>query len=93
MEQIYLKTAPKLQNSFTYVTRSQVMEGADPEEQMLLPGSSHKLVAQTLKVPELATEVERAIRQVETTLARDMALERERLEVEAHRKEQGRQRK
>jgi nitrogen-specific signal transduction histidine kinase len=93
MEQIYLKTAPKLQNSFTYVTRSQVMEGADPEEQMLLPSSSHKLVAQTLKVPELATEVERAVRQVEATLARERALKQERLEMEAHRKEQGRQRK
>jgi hypothetical protein len=93
MEQIYLKTAPKLQNSFTYVTRSQVMEGADPEEQMLLPSSSHKLVAQTLKVPELATEVERAIHQVEATLAREMTLEQERLEVETHRKEQGQQRK
>jgi hypothetical protein len=93
MEQIYLKTAPKLQNSFTYVTRSQVMEGADPEEQMLLPGSSHKLVAQTLKVPELATEVERAIRQIKATLAREMALEQERLEMETHHKEQRRQRK
>ena len=69
------------------------MEGADPEEQMLLPGSSHKLVAQTLKVPELATEVERAIHQVEATLAREMTLEQERLEMEAHRKEQGQQRK
>ena len=38
MEQIYLKTAPKLQNSFTYVTRSQVMEGADPEDRA--PGES-----------------------------------------------------
>jgi nitrogen-specific signal transduction histidine kinase len=93
MEQIYLKTAPKLQNSFTYVTRSQVMEGADPEEQMLLPDSSHKLVAQTLKVPELATEVERAIRQIKATLAREMVLEQERLEMEAHHKEQRRQRK
>ena len=69
------------------------MEGADPEEQILLPGSSHKLVAQTLKVPELATEVERAIHQVEAALAREMTLEQERLEMEAHRKEQGRQRK
>jgi len=93
MEQIYLKTAPKLQNSFTYVTRSQVMEGADPEEQMLLPASSHKLVAQTLKVPELAAEVERAIHQVETTLAREMALEQERLEMETHRKKQEQQQK
>jgi nitrogen-specific signal transduction histidine kinase len=93
MEQIYLRTAPNLQNSFTFVTRSQVMEGVDPEEQMLLTGSSHKLVAQTLNVPELGGEVERAVRQVEATLARQNALEEERLEMEAHRKEQEQQRK
>jgi len=69
------------------------MEGADPEEQILLPASSHKLVAQTLKVPELAAEVERAIHQVETTLAREMALEQERLEMETHRKKQEQQQK
>ena len=69
------------------------MEGADPEEQILLPASSHKLVAQTLKVPELATEVERAIRQVEATLAREMTLEQERLEMETHRKKQEQQQK
>ena len=93
MEQIYLKTAPNLQNSFTYVTRSQVMEGIDPEEQMLLTSSSHKLVAQTLNVPELAAEVERAAHQVENTLVRQKALEEERLEMEAQRKEEEQERK
>jgi hypothetical protein len=93
MEQIYLRTAPHLQHSFTYVTRSQVMEGSDPEEQMLLTSSSHKLVAKTLNVPELAAEIERAVRQVEVSLARQKALEEERLEMEAHRKEQEQERK
>jgi hypothetical protein len=93
MEQIYLRTAPNLQNSFTYVTRSQVIEGSDPEEQMLLTGSSHKLVAKILNVPELAGEVERAVRQAEASLARQKALEEERLEMEAHRKEQEQERK
>jgi hypothetical protein len=92
MEQIYLRTAPNLQNSFTYVTRSQVIEGSDPQEQMLLTGSSHKLVAKILNVPELAGEVERAVRQAEASLARQKALE-ERLEMEAHRKEQEQERK
>jgi hypothetical protein len=93
MEQIYLRTAPNLQNSFTYVTRTQVMDGADPEEQMLLTDSSHKMVAQTLNVPELGGEIERAVHQVEAALAQQKALEEERLEMEAHRKEQEQQRK
>lgn len=69
------------------------MEGADPEEHMLLTASSHKLVAQSLNVPELGGEIERAFRQVEDTLARQNALEEERLEMEAHRKEEEQQRK
>ena len=69
------------------------MEGADPEEQMLLTSSSHKLVSQILKVPELDGEVERAIHQVEAGLARQKALEKERLEMEAHRKEEEQQRR
>lgn len=93
MEQIYLKTAPKLQNSFTYVTRSDVMDRVNPEEQMLLTDSSHKLVAQTLNVLELGGEVERAVRQVQATLARQKALEEERLKLEAHRKAQEQERK
>ena len=66
------------------------MEGSDPEEQMLLTGSSHKLVAKILNVPELAGEIERAVRQVEVGLARQKDLQEERLKMEAHRKEQER---
>lgn len=93
MEQIYLETAPTLQDSFTFVTRSQVMEGTDPEDQMLLSKGSHKLVAQSLNVPELSGEVERAVSQVEQTLERARALEEEKLELERHQKEQEKQRK
>jgi len=88
MEQIYLRAAPNLQNSFTYATRSQVWEGTDPEEQMLLTSSSHKLVAEILNVPELDAEVARAVHQVETGLARRKALEKERLEMGVRRKEE-----
>lgn len=52
-------------HSFTFVTRSQVLNGNDPEETMLLKPGAHKLVAKTLEVPELAAEVERAVAQVE----------------------------
>ena len=69
------------------------MEGADPEEQMLLTRSSHKLVAKTLNIPELGVEVERAVYQVEAALAQKKALEEERLQMEIHRKEQEQQRK
>jgi len=93
MEQIYLKTAPDLQNSFAFVTRTQVLEGSDPEEQLLLKSGSHKVVAQILNVAELGGEVERAIHQVEASLAQQKALEKERLELEAHRKAQEQERK
>jgi len=88
MEQIYLKTAPKLQDSYTFVTRSQVMEGSDAEDQMLLTKDSHKLVAQSLNVPELGVEVERAIHQVEQTLERAKILKEEKQELERYQKEQ-----
>ena len=95
MEQIYQRIAPDLQNSFTFVTRTQVLEGTDPEEQMLLTGSSHKFVSQTLNVPELGGEVERAVHQVEASLAREKVSEKERLEMETEtqRKEQEQERK
>jgi len=71
IESIYRKVAPHLQNSFIFVTRSQVVEGTDPEEQMLLTASSHTLIAKSLNVPELSGEVERAVRQVEASLKRE----------------------
>ena len=71
METIYNQIAPNLLNSFTFVTRSQVLEGIDPEEKMLLQPGAHKLIAKSLKVPELAAEVERAVRQVKESLDRE----------------------
>lgn len=86
MEQIYLQTAPKLQDSFTFVTKSQVMDGTDPEDQMLLTNASHKLVAKSLNVPDLGAEVERAVHQVEASLDRAKAFEEERQKLETDRK-------
>lgn len=68
MESIYNQNAPNLLNSFTFVTRSQILEGVDPEESMLLQPGAHKLVAESLEVPQLAAEVERAVRQVKESL-------------------------
>jgi hypothetical protein len=75
MENIY-KTAPNMSKNFTFVTRSQILEGIDPEESMLLQPGAHKLVAKNLEVPELAAEVERAIRQVNESLEREVEQER-----------------
>lgn len=71
IETLYEQVAPKLSNSFTFVTRSQVLEGTDPEEKMLLQPGVHKLIAESLEVPELAIEVERAVRQVKESLDRE----------------------
>jgi hypothetical protein len=90
MERIYSMTAPKLLHSFTYVTRSQVLEGRDPEELMLLKRGSHKLVANSLEVPELGAEVERAIRQAEESIEREAAEIKRRMETPVEQKEQKR---
>jgi hypothetical protein len=88
IESIYNKTAPNLLNSFTFVTRSQVLEGTDAEERMLLQPDTHKLIAQSLEVPELAAEVERAVRQVSGSLERRAEQEKQQVEAESKAKEQ-----
>lgn len=55
-------------HTFKFVTRNQVEEGSDPTEEIILPSGSHNIVAKTLEVPELGTEVERAVWQVEQAL-------------------------
>lgn len=84
MESIY-STPPNLSKSFTFVTRTQVLEGVDPEESMLLQPGAHKLVAKNLEVPELAAEVERAVRQVKQSLQRQ--IEQERQQIDAREKQ------
>jgi hypothetical protein len=88
IESIYNKTVPNLLNSFTFVTRSQVLEGTDPEESLLLQPGSHKLVARSLEVPELAAEVERAVRQVKESLERQAEQETQQMEASSKEKEQ-----
>jgi len=64
------------------------MEGTDPEDQMLLTSSSHKIVAHSLEVPELSAEVERAVYQVQASLDRAKTLEEEKHKLEADQAEQ-----
>ncbi len=87
VESIYQRAAPNLLNSFTFVTRSQVLEGVDPEESMLLQPGAHKLVAENLQVPQLAAEVERAIRQVKESLDQEAKHERQTIQEASKEKE------
>lgn len=67
-EDIYRKTAPHLLNSYSFITPSQLAENLEPEEELLLTASSHSMVAQSLGVPELSGEIERAVWQVQRQL-------------------------
>ena len=90
IESIYNKTAPNLSNNFTFVTRTQILEGIDPEELMLLQPGAHKLLAKSLEVPEVAAEVERAVRQVKESLEQQTQQERQQTEGASKEKEQRR---
>lgn len=79
---------PNLLSRFTFVTRTQVLDGNDPEERMLLLPGAHTLVAKSLEVPSLAAEVERAVRQVKESIELQSEQEREQMEVARKEKEQ-----
>jgi hypothetical protein len=49
---------------FHFVTRSQILDGSAPPEQLILTRNTHNKIAKALGVPELGGEVERAIWQV-----------------------------
>jgi hypothetical protein len=68
IESIYKTVAPNLQNSYHFVTRNQVLDGEDPREELLLTTDSHSMVSKTLHVPELSGEIERAVKQVTTSM-------------------------
>jgi hypothetical protein len=87
LEAVYCKTAPDLLNSFTYVTRSQVLDGTDPEEKLLLTASSHTMIADAVGVPELGTELERAVHQVKQSLKREEADRQAKEQLEASRED------
>ena len=68
IEEIYRKTAPHLLNSYSFLTPNHLAESTEPDEELLLTSSSHTMVAQSLGVPELSGEVERAVWQVQRQL-------------------------
>lgn len=67
-------------------TRNEVIPFESPEtpsETMLLSPSSGRLIAECLEIPAIEQEVERAIRQVETSLRAERELEREKARLSA----------
>lgn len=65
VESIYTRFAPYEESTFDFVTAAEVEEGKVKQEQLLLPAGAHTDVANTLHVPELSGEVERALWQIE----------------------------
>jgi hypothetical protein len=70
LEDLYEKVAPEAPD-YTFVTTSQVRDGTAPKETLILPPGNHNLIAKTLEVPELSSEVERAVWQVERALRKE----------------------
>lgn len=70
IEELYEEVAPDSPD-FTFVTRSQVLDGSAPPDQLILPADSHNLVAEVTGVPELSGEVERAVWQIERQFQRE----------------------
>lgn len=71
MENLYRRFAPSLEDSFEFVTRSQIEENTASKEEAILPSGAHIEVAKKLEVPELSGELERAIWQVEQGFAKE----------------------
>ncbi len=47
------------------------MDGTAPKEILILPAGNHNVIAKTLGVPELSSEVERAVWQVGNALRKE----------------------
>lgn len=70
IEELYEKVAPDAPD-FTFLTRSQVLDGSAPSERIILPADSHVVVAEVTGVPELSGELERAIWQIQRQFQRE----------------------
>lgn len=73
VEGIYEQYAPYLQQSFEFVTRAQIEEGTVQKEQSLIPAGAHNVIAKSLEAPELSSEVERAVWQIEQAIQKEEA--------------------
>lgn len=74
LEDLYEKVAPDAPD-FTFVTATQIEEGTAPKETLILPPGHHNQIAKILSVPELSSEVERAVWQVERAFRKAQSTE------------------
>lgn len=70
LEDLYEQVAPDAPD-YHYVTRSQLLDGSAPKETLVLPAGNHNIIAKTLEVPELSSEVERAVWQIGNALRKE----------------------
>ncbi|KAJ9642773.1 uncharacterized protein PV06_03612 [Exophiala oligosperma] len=64
LEDLYEQVAPDAPD-FKFLTRTQILDGSAPPEQIILPADSHNVVAKATGVPELSGEIERAVWQIQ----------------------------
>jgi hypothetical protein len=79
IEELYDHIAPESPD-FNFVTASQVEDGTQPKEKLILTATCHTVVARVLQVPELSGEVERAVWQVKNQLKQEDAVASKKLE-------------
>ena len=70
LEDLYEQIAPDAPD-YNFVTRSQLLDGSAAKETLILPSGNHNVIAKTLGVAELSSEVERAVWQVENALRKE----------------------
>ena len=82
LEDIYAKLANGTPTPFKLSTEPPSQTKIDLEERLLLDETSHINIAKTLEVPELAHEVERAVKQVRKAIRSQQELVQEKKEIE-----------
>lgn len=84
IEALYDRIAPGMQDSFEFVTRSQLEEGNIKKERLILTAGAHVDISKTLEVPELSGEVERAVWQVEQASIKAEKEQEQKRQLETH---------
>lgn len=72
LEDLYEDVAPDAPD-YKFVTKTQIDHGSVAKETLILPSGHHNSIAKAVSVPELSSEVERAVWQVENALRKEQA--------------------
>lgn len=83
LEEVYSKLAHGTPPPFKVSAETPSPTNVDLSEKMLLDDSSHTTLAQTLDIPELSAEIERAVRQVRKAIESQKELSVEKKEIES----------